>query len=57
MTPDPAPTLSARQPKAVHSALTVLEAVARLGAGASAREISRELGLPRATTYRRNNFV
>jgi len=52
-----APTLTARQPKAVHSALTVLEAVARLGAGASAQEISRELGLPRATTYRLINLL
>ncbi|MBW9095461.1 helix-turn-helix domain-containing protein [Microbacterium jejuense] len=52
-----APTLTARQPKAVHSALTVLEAVARLGAGASARDISRELGLPRATTYRLLNLL
>ncbi|GAA1465276.1 IclR family transcriptional regulator [Microbacterium thalassium] len=57
MSPEPAPTLSARQPKAVHSALTVLEAVARLGAGASAQEISRELGLPRATTYRLLNLL
>ncbi len=52
-----APTLTARQPKAVHSALTVLEAVARLGAGASAQDISRELGLPRATTYRLLNLL
>ncbi len=53
----PGPTLTARQPKAVHSALTVLEAVAHLGAGATAREISLELELPRATTYRLLNLL
>lgn len=55
--PAPGPTLTARQPKAVHSALTVLEAVAHLGAGATAREISLELGLPRATAYRLLNLL
>lgn len=49
--------LSARQPRAIHSALTVLEAVAELGAGATAREISDALGLPRATTYRLVNLL
>lgn len=53
----PGPTLTARQPKAVHSALAVLEAVAHLGAGATAREISLELGLPRATAYRLLNLL
>ena len=57
MTDRPGPTLTARQPKAVHSALTVLEAVAHLGAGATAREISLELGLPRATAYRLLNLL
>ncbi len=51
------PTLTARQPQAIHSALTVLEAVAHLGAGATAREISAEIGLPRATTYRLVNLL
>lgn len=60
--PDPrasevAPALTARQPRAIHSALTVLEAVAELGAGASAREVSARLGLPRATTYRLLNLL
>ncbi|WP_308291290.1 helix-turn-helix domain-containing protein [Microbacterium ureisolvens] len=55
--PASGPTLTARQPKAVHSALTVLEAVAHLGAGATAREISLELGLPRATAYRLLNLL
>jgi DNA-binding IclR family transcriptional regulator len=49
--------LSARQPRAIHSALTVLEAVAELGAGATAREISVALGLPKATTYRLVNLL
>lgn len=49
--------LSSRQPRAIHSALTVLEAVAELGAGATAREISDALGLPRATTYRLVNLL
>lgn len=51
------PALSARQPRAIHSALTVLEAVAELGAGATARELSARLALPRATTYRLLNLL
>lgn len=51
------PTLTARQPRAIQSALTVLEAVAEIGAGATAREISAVLGLPRATTYRLLNLL
>lgn len=47
-----AAALSARQPRAIHNALQVLEAVAELGAGVTARELSQRLGLPRATTYR-----
>ncbi|MBB2975161.1 DNA-binding IclR family transcriptional regulator [Microbacterium endophyticum] len=53
----PAPALTARQPRAIHSALSVLEAVAHLGAGATAREVSTQLGLPRATTYRLLNLL
>jgi len=53
----PQPALSARQPRAIHSALTVLEAVAELGAGVTAREISKSLELPRATTYRLLNLL
>lgn len=49
--------LRARQPKAIHSALTVLEEVARAGAGVTAREVSEGLGLPRATTYRLLNLL
>lgn len=51
------PTLTARQPRAIHSALTVLESVAALGAGVTAREISDALQLPRATTYRLLNLL
>lgn len=54
---EPVPTLTARQPRAIRSALTVLEAVASLGAGTTARAISEELGLPRATTYRLLNLL
>ncbi|GAA5033178.1 helix-turn-helix domain-containing protein [Microbacterium fluvii] len=57
MTQTAAPSLAARQPRAIHSALTVLEAVAHLGPGATAREISTELGLPRATAYRLLNLL
>ncbi|MFU8947543.1 helix-turn-helix domain-containing protein [Mycetocola zhadangensis] len=57
--PAPVVEVRARQPKAIHSALTVLEEVARLGAGAgvTAQEISQSLGLPRATTYRLINLL
>lgn len=51
------PSLTARQPRAIQSALTVLEAVAEIGAGATAREISAGLGLPRATAYRLLNLL
>ena len=49
--------LRARQPKAIHSALSVLEEVARSGAGVTAREVSDNLGLPRATAYRLLNLL
>jgi len=57
MADPPAPTLNARQPRAIHSALTVLEAVAELGPGVSAQEVSARLGLSRATTYRLLNLL
>lgn len=44
--------LHARQPKAIQSALAVLEAVAHAGPGITAAQISEVLDLPRATTYR-----
>lgn len=49
--------LRARQPKAIHSALTVLEEVARCGAGVTARQVSDNLALPRATAYRLLNLL
>jgi DNA-binding IclR family transcriptional regulator len=52
----PAP-LSGRQPKAVRSALEVLEEVVAAGAGVTAKEISAALKLPQATTYRLLNLL
>lgn len=51
------PSIAARQPRAIHSALTVLETVAALGVGSTAREIAAALGLPRATAYRLLNLL
>lgn len=48
---------SGRQPKAVHSALHLLEAVASLGPGVTAQELARELDLPPATAYRLLNLL
>lgn len=50
-------SFSGRQPKAVQSALRVLEQVALAGAGVTAKEISAELDLPSATTYRLLNIL
>jgi DNA-binding IclR family transcriptional regulator len=44
--------LRGRQPKAIHSALAVIEEVARSGPGVTAQEISLALAMPRATAYR-----
>ncbi len=49
--------LSGRQPKAVQSALLVLEDVARAGAGVTAKEIAEHLSMPSATTYRLLNLL
>ncbi|MGH1549658.1 IclR family transcriptional regulator [Leifsonia poae] len=49
--------LSGRQPGAIHSALAVLEAVAHAGPGVTAQQLSDQLGLPRATTYRLINLL
>ena len=51
------PGLHARQPRAIHSAFTVLEEVARCGPGVTAREISASLRMPRATAYRLLNLL
>ncbi|MGY1671694.1 IclR family transcriptional regulator [Geodermatophilus sp. SYSU D00710] len=49
--------LTGRQPKAVQSALAILETVARVGAGITAKEVAEEVGLPAATTYRLLNLL
>jgi DNA-binding IclR family transcriptional regulator len=49
--------LSGRQPKAVQSALQVLEAVAHAGVGVTAKEIADRLNMPSATTYRLLNLL
>ncbi|MDH6198410.1 DNA-binding IclR family transcriptional regulator [Mycobacterium frederiksbergense] len=53
----PEGSLSGRQPKAVQSALLVLEEVARAGLGVTAKEIAQNLSLPSATTYRLLNLL
>lgn len=50
-------SFSGRQPKAVQSALRVLEAVARGGTGVTAKVVAAELDLPSATTYRLLNIL
>lgn len=55
--PPSTPELRARQPQAVHSALTVLEEVARCGPGVTAQQVSANLSMPRATTYRLINLL
>ena len=50
-------SLSGRQPKAIQSALRVLEAVATSGAGVTAKEVAHGLGIPSATTYRLINIL
>ena len=50
-------SLSGRQPKAVQSALQVLEQVARAGVGVTAKEIAEHLSMPSATTYRLLNLL
>lgn len=49
--------LTGRQPKAVTSALDLLEAVARAGPGVTAAELAEATGLPRATAYRLLNLL
>ncbi|NYJ07249.1 IclR family transcriptional regulator [Petropleomorpha daqingensis] len=57
MTPAVDRGLTGRQPKAVQSALAILEAVARAGAGVTAKEVAEDVGLPPATTYRLLNLL
>lgn len=49
--------LTGRQPGAIAHALEALEAVAQLGAGVTAQQISQRLGLSPATTYRLLNLL
>ncbi|MCE3554421.1 helix-turn-helix domain-containing protein [Pseudonocardia sp. RS11V-5] len=49
--------LSGRQPKAVRSALHVLEEIVSAGPGVTAKEISESLAMPQATTYRILNLL
>lgn len=49
--------LSGRQPKAVQSALAVLECVAVSGAGVTAKEVAAALEMPPATAYRLLNLL
>jgi DNA-binding IclR family transcriptional regulator len=57
MTPAVDRGITGRQPKAVQSALAILETVAHLGAGVTAKEVAEDLGLPPATTYRLLNLL
>lgn len=50
-------SFSGRQPKAVQSALRVLEAVARGGTGITAKTVAAELDIPSATIYRLLNIL
>jgi len=56
---DGRPTSGARRPRAegVQKAFLLLEAVAQLGSGASARDISLLCGVPPATAYRLLNLL
>ncbi|WP_369051868.1 helix-turn-helix domain-containing protein [Kineococcus terrestris] len=53
MTPD----AGGRQPRAVGTALRLLEEVARAGPGVSAAEVAESAGVPRATAYRLLNLL
>lgn len=45
------------EPRAVQKALALLEAVAQLGSGASAKDVARATGIPPATAYRLLNLL
>ncbi|SFO04803.1 transcriptional regulator, IclR family [Pseudonocardia ammonioxydans] len=57
MTGPGGPPISGRQPRAVRTALAVLEEVVAAGPGVTAKEISAALRLPPATTYRVLNLL
>ncbi|MFB8278851.1 IclR family transcriptional regulator [Nocardia colli] len=48
---------SGHEPRAVQKALALLEAVARLGSGATAKSIAAHTGIPPATAYRLLNLL
>ncbi|MFD6161321.1 IclR family transcriptional regulator [Nocardia sp. NPDC060256] len=48
---------SGHEPRAVQKALALLEAVAKLGAGATAKSIAAHTGIPPATAYRLLNLL
>lgn len=49
--------LTGRQPRALTSALELLEAVAKAGPGVSAADLAATTGIPRATAYRLLNLL
>ena len=49
--------LHPKQPRAIHSALVVLEEVATAGPGVTVRELVERVALPRATVYRLVNLL
>jgi DNA-binding IclR family transcriptional regulator len=54
---DSSASLAGRQPQAIRTALAVLRVVARAGPGVTAQQVSLELKLPPATTYRILNLL
>ncbi|MFC9356828.1 IclR family transcriptional regulator [Rhodococcus sp. NPDC057014] len=49
--------IAGHEPRAVQKALALLEAVAQLGSGATARDIAAHAGIPQATAYRLLNLL
>nr|WP_296765966.1 IclR family transcriptional regulator C-terminal domain-containing protein [Rhodococcus sp. (in: high G+C Gram-positive bacteria)] len=49
--------LGGHEPRAVQKALALLEAVAHLGSGATAKEVAHATGIPPATAYRLLNLL
>ena len=49
--------IAGHEPRAVQKALALLEAVAQLGSGATARDIAAHTGIPQATAYRLLNLL
>ncbi|MCQ4121919.1 IclR family transcriptional regulator [Rhodococcus tibetensis] len=49
--------IAGHEPRAVQKALALLEAVAQLGSGATAKDIAAHAGIPQATAYRLLNLL